>query len=549
MKINTQKIITTIIVLLVIIAGVMWFFVLRDSSTTEDPGDTGRNLFPFGEILSGIGLGNPGRQGTTDENEPGEQQTESQEEPTNIPQLKQISDEPTGGMIPLVRVQEEEIQTQTINEEGEIEQITETIQIENHFVRYGLIEDGSIYETRLTGDIPFTEELIVENFIPNAEQISFSKSGNHVGFQYWDNNERTIETYLGRIEPIIILPEPCPFDLSTSIGVNEDSDRVYGLHSFLNRDTRTYVATSGVNSPGNESTLASEATVEAIKKFQTLYELEVDGALGPATRTEMQRVCAEQQERLAERAYEDLETKYEISGYFLPQNIMSINIDPEEDFVFFLQKISGATRGILRSLSTQSNETIFQSPFTQWTSIWNSNDSIELSTKPSYASAGYSYELTVPGGDFHKSFRERDGLTVLPDHTGERVLIHHVDNERPNIAIYERSTNQFLPLNLETFTDKCVWSNDDTFVYCAVPDALAYGNEYPDIWYQGLETYSDSLWRINTSTLQEELLSNIEVEFDEEIDVSKITVDPTNQYLYFIDKNTEFLWSYRIDEV
>lgn len=550
MKINTKKIIAVIVVLLVIIAGVMWFFVLNDSQDTDGPENTGRDLFPFGEILQGVGLRNPNNQGTVGDDTPNEQETiveEGGEDTT--PQLMLVSNRPTGGMVPIVRIQETEVEGQTVNEEGEIEQVVETIQVENHFVRYGSIENGSVHEARLTGDDPFTEELIVENYIPNSEKISFSDSGNHVSFQYWDTDEMSVESYLGTIEPIVILPEPCPFDLSGTVNIGDDNERVYDLHRFLNRDTRTYVATSGINSPGNESTLASEATITAIEKFQALYELEVDGGMGPATRGEMQRVCNEQQEELAEKAFDELETKYEISGYFLPQDIVSINMDPQENFVFYLHKTSGAIRGVLQSLNTQATETIFNSPFTQWTSMWNNDENIELTTKPSYASPGYSYELDVQGGDFHKSFKQRNGLTVIPDHSGEKLLVHHVDTGRPKLSIYERATNRFLPLTLETFTDKCVWSDNDEFIYCAVPDGLAYGEEYPDTWYQGLETYSDSLWRINASTLQEELLSNIPVEYDQSIDVSKIAVDPTNQYLYLIDKNTEYLWSYRIDEV
>lgn len=550
MKINTKKIIATIVIILVIIAGAVWFFVLNGSQNPDGSEDARPNLFPFGEILQGIGFGRSDNQGTVGESDSGEQETVVEDTDEVItPQLMLISNRPTGGMTPIVRVEETQVQTQVVTEEGEIEIVTETIEVENHFVRYGAIEDGSVYETNLTGDDAFSEELIVENFIPNSERISFSNSGNHVSFQYWDTDERAIETYLGTIEPIVILPEPCPFDLSGAVVLGDDSERVYDLHRFLNRDLRTRVATSGVNSPGNESTLATEMTIAAVKKFQTVHDLEVDGGMGPATRGEMQRVCNEQQEVLAEEAFDELETKYEMSGFFLPQGIVSINMDPEENSVFYLHKVAGAVQGILQSLSDQSRETIFSSPFTQWTSVWNHNESIELTTKPSYASLGYTYELEVPGGEFHKSFKQRKGLTVIPDHGGEKLLVHHVDTGRPKLSIYERVTNRFLPITLETFTDKCVWSDNDEYIYCAVPDALAYGNEYPDIWYQGMETYSDSLWRINASTLEEELLSDLATDYNQSIDVEEIAVDPTNQYLYFVDKNSEYLWSYRIDEI
>ena len=549
MKINTKKIIVFVVVLLTIAAGIMWFFVGRDS-TVDEEGNSQRNLFPFGEILQGTGFGGSSNQGTTDngqqEGQVTEQETDNQQ---TTPQLQRISDEPTGGMTSLVRIEETQVQSQVVTQDDTVEQVTETIEVENQFVRYGLIEDGSIYETILTGDRPLTEELIVENFIPNAERISFSKSGTTVSFQYWNNEDMAIETYLGLIEPIVILPEVCPFIFNVDVTAGNESEEVYDLHRFLNRDQRTYVAQSGINSPGNESTMVSELTIAAVEKFQTLYELTPDGELGASTQGEMQRVCNEQQQERADQEYEDLDTKFEISGFFLPQDIVSINMDPQEQVIFYLQEVSGAIRGTLQSLSDQTLTTIFSSPFTQWTSMWNNDGRIEITTKPSYASEGFSYDLEVENGNFHKSFKQRKGLTVIPDHSGERLLVHHVDIGRPKLSIYERSTNRFLPLNIETFTDKCVWTDDDEFIYCGVPDALAYGDEYPDVWYQGLETYNDSIWRVNTLTLQEELLSDLSTEYDESIDIKEIMIDPTNQYLYMIDKNTEFLWSYRINEV
>jgi hypothetical protein len=79
-----------------------------------------------------------------------------------------------------------------------------------------------------------------------------------------------------------------------------------------------------------------------------------------------------------------------------------------------------------------------------------------------------------------------------------------------------------------------------------MPGSLGYGNEYPDIWYQGIETYSDSLWKINAETLQEDLLSDIPREYSKNIDIEMINIDDKSEYLYFIDKKTEFLWSYRL---
>jgi peptidoglycan hydrolase-like protein with peptidoglycan-binding domain len=552
MKINYQKIILMIFIIFLIVAGVIWFFVFLNQEETVDDPQRDENLFPFGEILPGSGFGSGVNQGTTGDGtltEGGEIGGIVEPVIDDTPQLQLIFNEPTGGFTPINRIEEEEVVTDQISQEGVVSQLVETIEVENHFVRYSAIEDGSVFETRLTGPGAFFQELIVDNFIPNAEHSIFSPDGEHVAFQYWDNDNRNIETYLGDIDLLSLDVEPCPYDFNGSIELEQESDTVLAVHQFLNRDSRTIVSQAGINSPGNESNFASEATFAAITRFQELNGLEADGKIGPQTRGEMIRVCNEQQEELAQEKLEELDTKYEISGFFLPQNIISVSMDPQSQEVFYLEEDVSGIVGTLRNLEEQTRRTIFTSPHRGWTSSWGSDDSIEITTKPSFASLGYSYNLQKEDGDYNKSFKERNGLTVLPSNDGEKILVHDIRDNRPALSIYERSSNRFLPLSIESFTDKCVWSSTDSFIYCAVPDALAYGNQYPDTWYQGKESYRDSLWRINTETLQEELLSNISVDFGEDIDVEKIDVDDSDQYLYFIDKNSEFLWSYRIEAI
>ena len=550
MKTNRKKIILFILIALVLIVGAVWFFMFFNRPADEGEGAGERNLFPFGEILPGLGFGNEGSQGTTDGGSTGGgQSTEDQVVQELGAQLRLINDVPTAGAVSLIRVEEKEVITAGVDEEGNPTQEVKTIEVENQFVRYSNIEDGSVYETQITGDTPFSKELIVENFIPNTEFSNFSPKGNSVSFQYWDHDNRVAETYLGSIRPLIINPEICPYDFNGPIIVGKESESVFDIHRFLNQDLRTQIARRGVNSPGNEATLASEATIQAIEKFQTVHNLDVDGALGPQTRGQMLTVCNEQQQKAAEAELEKRGTKYEISGFFLPQNIISINMDPQGKEVFYLEKDPSGATGTLRNLSDQTRRTIFTSPYSQWTSYWENNNQIEISSKPSYASDGFSYSLEVNGGDYHKSFKQRKGLMTKPSHDDSKILVHDVESGRSRLSIYERSTSRFIPLSIETFPDKCVWSSDDSFIYCAVPDALAYGQEYPDVWYQGLETYQDSLFRINTTSRQEELLSNISVDYGEGIDVEYMYVDGNDQYLYFIDKNTEYLWSYRVDEV
>jgi hypothetical protein len=546
MKTDKKKIILFILFAIVILALAIWLLVNINKKPGESTQSSLENLFPFGEILSGIGLGDSDNQNSEGENE---QEQESQEETGNEvgPQLRLINPEPTGGMVPLTRIEEFETSKVTTDEEGNEQVTTETIEVKNSFIRFSEISNGSVYETRMTGEPLYSEELIVENFLPNAEYSYFSPDGNHVAYQYWSKDTSTIETYLGTIQTPQAAVGVCPFDISGTVVYGQESNTTYQVHQLLNLKQETQVANIGVNSPGNESALASDLTKQAIIKFQTLQGLTGDGAFGSKTRAKMITYCEGIQKEKAESELANTtSSRYQMIGQFLPQNIISINMDPQGSGMFYITKSALGVVGNIKKWLETNTQVIFSSPFSEWTSIWNNKDAIELYTKPSHVAFGFSYDLKTSNGDYHKSFHQRYGLTTLPSPDNTKVLVYDVETGSVQLSIFDRATNKFSPLIIQSFTDKCTWSSDSLFIYCAVPDSLAYGAEYPDTWYQGIETYQDSLYRINVATLEEELLSNISVDYGASIDVERISVDEQDLYLYFINKKDESLWSYRL---
>jgi hypothetical protein len=114
------------------------------------------------------------------------------------------------------------------------------------------------------------------------------------------------------------------------------------------------------------------------------------------------------------------------------------------------------------------------------------------------------------------------------------------------LSLFERDTKRTRPLSIQTFPEKCTWLANSIDLYCGVPGNLSYGNQYPDVWYQGIETHVDALWKIDAVTLEETLVSDMPREYQENIDIETINLDEKGEYLYFIDKSEEFLWSYRL---
>jgi len=551
MKINIKKVILFIIISTALILGGVWLFGYFQNSNQgeETPGGL-RNLFPFGEIFSGSRNEENSQNIILDENGNPVQQVDGEEDVVNAtrPQLQLITNKPTGGFVALTRITQEEVLTETTLPDGTTSQQSSIADIEQSLIRYSDINSGTIYETALGGENAFNEVKVIDNVIPNAEHSFFSANGNHVAFQYWDEGDREIETYLATISLLSYQAEPCGYSFEGTLVLGEESEFALNLHRFLNLVPETQLASSGINSLGNESPLVTQSTFDAISRFQTVHNLSVDGSLGPQTRSKMIEVCNLQEEQKAKERFENSDTKYEIFGSFLPEGIVSLSMHPLENKLFFLEKSASGILGNIYDLMSQERKTVFTSPFTEWLSYWNIGRNVELVTKPSYGVEGYSYNLNIDNGDYKKSFRERKGLMVLPSPDDKKLLVFDTEQGRPSLSIYERELNRFLPLSIQTFIDKCVWSTTSEYLFCGVPDSFGYGDVYPDTWYQGLETYSDSLWRIDATTLEEEVLSDMVSDYSLSIDIEKINIDRKNEFLFFIDKNSEFLWSYRIEE-
>lgn len=93
----------------------------------------------------------------------------------------------------------------------------------------------------------------------------------------------------------------CPYTWTRSLNIYSIGNDVKQLQRFLNLDPRTQVATRGVGSPGQESTVFDENTAEAVNKFSVLYRAEIlspqglvnpSGIFGSAATAKANSMCA-----------------------------------------------------------------------------------------------------------------------------------------------------------------------------------------------------------------------------------------------------------------
>jgi hypothetical protein len=86
-----------------------------------------------------------------------------------------------------------------------------------------------------------------------------------------------------------------------------------------------------------------------------------------------------------------------------------------------------------------------------------------------------------------------------------------------------------------------VWGKGSDVLYCAVPKIIE-GALYPDAWYQGEVSFGDQIWKIDIKTGKTSLIADPATATGEEVDGIKLSVDDSENYLFFVNKKDSFLW-------
>lgn len=235
-----------------------------------------------------------------------------------------------------------------------------------------------------------------------------------------------------------------------------------------------------------------------------------------------------------------------VDGNHLVENISTLAVNPYGDKIFYLTKNLKGSSGFVSKPNGLNKKLIFESPLTEWLISWPKEETITLNTKPSAKVAGYLYFLNSVTGGFSRIIGDVNGLTTKTNKTATEVL--YADSIRiiPRLYLYniKKGESKLLPWN--TFPEKCVWSNTETkIVYCAVPKTIPTG-DYPDIWYQGLVSFTDDLWMINTDTGASTLIYDLEKETTNKIDVTDLGIDKNDNFLFFTNKTDLTFWSFNL---
>lgn len=182
--------------------------------------------------------------------------------------------------------------------------------------------------------------------------------------------------------------------------------------------------------------------------------------------------------------------------------------------------------------------------FKEWNIQWVTKDKILFTSKPSKNTRSVSLVYNLKDNSFRIISQSILAGSSLANNDFSKILYSGVIAGKYTLAVYDIKENKRTILNTITLVDKCVWSKNNIDVYCAIP-VSGLNLEQPDSWYRGYNNFTDNIFKINTELNFTELVY-FRIGEEPEFDITSLKLDSSEGYLYWIDKVTDFAWSYRI---
>ena len=179
---------------------------------------------------------------------------------------------------------------------------------------------------------------------------------------------------------------------------------------------------------------------------------------------------------------------------------------------------------------------------------WPGFNQISIQTPPSGLAQSVLYTINPETGHFQKVFSDIYGLTILWSPQGDKILFSQTNEQGRNLRlkIADKNGRIVQALDWQTLPEKCVWSQDNRTIFCALPRAIPSRAVWPDDYYKGLVTTADDFWKINLETNQKKLLIK-RGQMAEDYDARQLFLSPQEDYLFFVNKKDGLLYSLKLE--
>ncbi|HVB20138.1 MAG TPA: hypothetical protein VNF51_02565 [Candidatus Paceibacterota bacterium] len=229
-------------------------------------------------------------------------------------------------------------------------------------------------------------------------------------------------------------------------------------------------------------------------------------------------------------------------GFFLPQDLADIAVSPTS-VLALASGVNGSVASLEHIDGTHAT-TVFTTPLSALRVSFAGKNQYLAFTKPTATLPGDAF-LVSGTGRFSHIAGPLNGLVALASPSGKWLLVSYTLNAAMQMELINTTTGQELPLPVATIADKCVWTEDESALYCGIPTNSTAAT-YPDDWYQGTLSFSDRIWKIDVAGRYAQLVLDFSSANSGSLDVESLAVDPAMTILTFINKNDGSLWSYSL---
>ncbi len=230
-----------------------------------------------------------------------------------------------------------------------------------------------------------------------------------------------------------------------------------------------------------------------------------------------------------------------IGGITLPNKIDDVSVNG--GLVFYLQKNDSLSEGYISGFDGTKKKLIWSSPMRELLSQFVNQKVVALTNKPAPTLFGYLYFVDTTNGSFQRILGDIYGLSTLVN--GSATLVIYLDQGVNNfgLSVYDVKNKTLTKTSPSTFPEKCVWSTkENSVVYCAVPSDTLDQSSLTN-WYMGINQYKDNIWKYDLKNNTSNMIENLSGDSGQSIDVTKPLLSENEQYLVFINKIDNSLWS------
>lgn len=509
-------------VIILVFLGITAYFIFFDKKTPTSTTGVNPDLFPFGQqsnqirdlpvVTDGETITNPGGFDNT-----------TTPEPAPRDRLRKITAFPVSGFVSFLTP---DTITETVLDEKTKTEKSITRPITVHRVRYNDQRNGHLFEG-IINDESIINRQITKTDLPSAEELIFNNTGTIGILRYEKNN--AIESFQIQL-PVFDkeLPGYCKLEFKTDLKAGiKNKTEVKKLQQYIRDKFSVKISIDGVY--GKQATAG-------VKQIQKEFNLVESGTFDETTRQAIAADCINLKTQISKTQQEP----YELKGSLIDGYITQAVKNNSENSVVLLKTANKKTTGVVKSLNSSEAKSIFASSFNEWLPQFVNKTLITMTTYASGLTEGYMYSLDIPTQKFIKVLGPNIGLTTLTSPDGKSILVSDSENGQLVLKIIDlnKRTEKILPFT--TLSEKCVWYSNDQ-IYCGVPNTFPEGL-YPDDWYKGVISFSDTLWSYAPSTGRAVSV----ITPTESVDMFRMEPYTNSEYLFFMNKNDYALWSYRI---